>query len=89
MRVAAIDQGTTSTRCLVIGDGGAWRVAASRRHGQHHPHAGWVEHDPEELHKANIRAVLEAAGPVDAIAIANQGKAAWPRMRLPAPRFRR
>ena len=78
MRVAAIDQGTTSTRCLVIGDGGAWRVAASRRHGQHHPHAGWVEHDPEEL-LANIRAVLEAAGPVDAIAIANQGESclAW------------
>ena len=60
MRVAAIDQGTTSTRCLVIGDGGAWRVAASRRHGQHHPHAGWVEHDPEEL-LANIRAVLEVS----------------------------
>ena len=78
MRVAAIDQGTTSTRCLVIGDGGAWRIAASRRHGQHHPHAGWVEHDPEEL-LANIRAVLEAAGPVDAIAIANQGESclAW------------
>ncbi len=78
MRVAAIDQGTTSTRCLVIGPGGDWRLAASRRHRQEHPQPGWVEHDPEEL-LANIRAVLEAAGPVDRIALANQGESclAW------------
>ena len=78
MRVAAIDQGTTSTRCLVVQDGGGWHVAAALRHAQHHPAPGWVEHDPEEL-LANIRAVLAAAGPVDAIAIANQGESclAW------------
>ncbi|MGQ0567324.1 MAG: FGGY family carbohydrate kinase [Gemmobacter sp.] len=78
MRVACIDQGTTSTRCLVVQDGGAWHVAAALRHGQSHPVPGWVEHDPEEL-IANIRAVLAAAGPVDAIAIANQGESclAW------------
>ncbi|MBB4105224.1 FGGY family carbohydrate kinase [Allorhizobium borbori] len=78
MQIAAIDQGTTSTRCIVISDGGAWHLAASRRHGQHHPKAGWVEHDPEEL-LANVRAVLAAAGPVDVIAIANQGESclAW------------
>ncbi|MGV3550935.1 FGGY family carbohydrate kinase [Rhizobium sp.] len=78
MRVASIDQGTTSTRCLVIEDGGAWRIAASRKHGQEHPHAGWVEHDPDELLN-NIMSVLEAAGEVDAIAIANQGESciAW------------
>ncbi|MFB2551893.1 FGGY family carbohydrate kinase [Ensifer soli] len=85
MRIAAIDQGTTSTRCLVISEDGAGRVltqvAASRRHAQHHPAAGWVEHDAEEL-LANIRAVLAAAGPVDAIAIANQGESclAWDAM---------
>ncbi|ANH06783.1 FGGY family carbohydrate kinase [Shinella sp. HZN7] len=78
MRVAAIDQGTTSTRCLVIEDGGAWTVAGTRRHAQHHPAPGWVEHDPEELLR-NIEAVLEGAGPVDAIAISNQGESclAW------------
>jgi glycerol kinase len=78
MRVAAIDQGTTSTRCLVVEDGGRFHVAANRRHGQHHPAAGCVEHDPEEL-LANILAVLAAAGTVDAIAIANQGESclAW------------
>ncbi|KNY15834.1 glycerol kinase [Shinella sp. SUS2] len=78
MRVAAIDQGTTSTRCLVVEDGGAWTVAGTRRHAQHHPAPGWVEHDPEELLR-NIEAVLEGAGPVDAIGISNQGESclAW------------
>lgn len=77
MRVAAVDQGTTSTRCLVVGDDGA-RVAAAIRHAQHYPAPGWVEHDPEEL-LANVRAALAAAGPVDAVAIANQGESclAW------------
>lgn len=73
MRVAAIDQGTTSTRCLVVEDGGASTIVASWRHAQHHPAPGWVEHDPEELLQ-NIRAVLDAAGPVDAIGLANQGE---------------
>lgn len=78
MRVAALDQGTTSTRCLVIEDGGTWRLAGSRRHRQSHPAPGRVEHDPEEL-LHNIEAVLEAAGPVDAIGLANQGESclAW------------
>lgn len=78
MRVAAIDQGTTSTRCLVIEDGGAWRVAARAPHGSHHPAPGWVEQDAEELLR-NVRAVLLGAGPVDCIALANQGESclAW------------
>lgn len=78
MRVAAIDQGTTSTRCLVVEDGGEARTVAAIRHTQHYPIPGWVEHDPEEL-LANIRTVLREAGPVDAVAIANQGESclAW------------
>lgn len=78
MRIAAIDQGTTSTRCLVIDDDGMAQVVSSLRHAQFYPAAGHVEHDPEEL-LHNIRAVLAAAGPVDAIAIANQGESclAW------------
>ena len=77
MRVAAIDQGTTSTRCLVVGEDGV-HLASARRHAHDHPAANWVEHDPEELLR-NIEAVLESAGPVDAIALANQGESclAW------------
>lgn len=78
MRVAAIDQGTTSTRCLVIGEGGAWHIAARAQHGSHHPVSGWVEQDAEELLR-NVRAVLLGAGKVDCIALANQGESclAW------------
>jgi glycerol kinase len=78
MRVAAIDQGTTSTRCLVVEDGGDWRIAGSRTHRQIHPAPGWVEHDPVEL-LAAIRDLVRDAGSVDAIALANQGESclAW------------
>ena len=77
MRIAAIDQGTTSTRVLLLDESGA-RIAHAVRHAQHHPQPGWVEHDAEELLQ-NIRACLAAAGPVDAIGLANQGESclAW------------
>ena len=78
MRVAAIDQGTTSTRVLVADTDGAIEIACAMTHRQIHPQTGWVEHDPEEL-LANIRSCLEAAGPVDAIGLDNQGESclAW------------
>ena len=78
MKIASIDQGTTSTRCLVVDDCGNWHVAAAIRHNQFFPHPGFVEHDGNEL-LANIRLVLEKAGKVDAIALANQGESclAW------------
>ena len=49
MRVAAIDQGTTSTRVLVADTDGTIEIACAITHQQIHPHPGWVEHDPEEL----------------------------------------
>ncbi len=78
MRVGAIDQGTTSTRMLVADDGGNAEIAFAARHSQHRPVAGWVEHNPAEI-LANVHTCIEAAGKVDAIAIANQGESclAW------------
>lgn len=78
MRLAAIDQGTTSTRVLVADTEGRLEIARAVAHQQFHPHPGWVEHDPEEL-LANIRSCLEAVGRVDAIGIDNQGESclAW------------
>lgn len=78
MRIAAIDQGTTSTRVLVADSSGAADIAHSVRHRQHHPQPGWVEHSPEEL-LSNLNACIEAAGSVDAIGIDNQGESclAW------------
>lgn len=78
MRIAALDQGTTSTRVLVVTENGSADIQLSLRHQQHHPQPGWVEHDPLEL-LSNIERCLEATGQVDAIGIANQGESclAW------------
>lgn len=77
MRVAAVDQGTTSTRVLVWGDGEP-RIAHHVEHRQYFHAQGHVEHDPGELIR-NIEACLEAAGRVDVIGIDNQGESclAW------------
>ena len=78
MRIASIDQGTTSTRILVVDQEGKGIVVHAARHAQHHPHPGFVEHDPEELIR-HITDCVEAAGPLDAIGIDNQGESclAW------------
>jgi glycerol kinase len=78
MPVAAIDQGTSSTRVLVVAQDGAPKILRSIRHRQIHPQSGWVEHDPLEL-LGNVQSCIEAAGSVEAIGIANQGESclAW------------
>ena len=78
MRFAAIDQGTTSTRALVLGEDGQLQVVHHVEHRQIYPQAGWVEHDPVELIK-NIQACADALGVVEAIGIDNQGESclAW------------
>ena len=78
MRIVAVDQGTTSTRALVVNGDGYPRMVASVPHKQYFPRAGWVEHDPNEL-LAAIRHCLSQAGPVDAVGLANQGESclAW------------
>ena len=78
MRIASIDQGTTSTRILVVDREGRGKVVHAARHAQHHPHPGFVEHDPEELIR-HITECIEAAGLLDAIGIDNQGESclAW------------
>lgn len=78
MRIAALDQGTTSTRVLVVTESGSADIQLALRHQQHHPHPGWVEHDPLEL-LSNLQRCIEATGSVDAIGIANQGESclAW------------
>lgn len=47
--VAAIDQGTTSTRCMIFDHEGAEVARHQLEHEQILPRAGWVEHDPVEI----------------------------------------
>ena len=58
--VAAIDQGTTSTRCLLIDQDGHSVAGHQLEHSQHLPRPGWVEHDPVEIW-SNTRAVVAGA----------------------------
>ena len=47
--VAAIDQGTTSTRAMLFDRDGRVAAMDRREHEQIHPRAGWVEHDAGEI----------------------------------------
>ena len=47
--VAAIDQGTTSTRCMVFDHSGQVVSVDQKEHEQIFPQAGWVEHSPTEI----------------------------------------
>ncbi len=77
--VAAIDQGTTSTRCIVFDRQGQIISQAQKEHQQIYPQPGWVEHDPEEIWRntlevvalARINAKLSAAD-IAAVGITNQ-----------------
>jgi glycerol kinase len=75
----AIDQGTTSTRAVVLDSAGRTRGAAGRELVQHYPRPGWVEHDVEEIWQAVTEVVpraLAAAGvgpeAIAAIGLTNQ-----------------
>ncbi len=62
---AAIDQGTTSTRCLVFNHAGRIVASAQREHRQLLPRPGWVEHDPEEIWQNTRRVTAEALAGAD------------------------
>ncbi|HNZ12430.1 MAG TPA: glycerol kinase GlpK [Anaerolineaceae bacterium] len=47
--IAAIDQGTTSTRCIVFDHSGNVVAMDQQEHTQIYPKPGWVEHDPLEI----------------------------------------
>ncbi|HMQ29291.1 MAG TPA: glycerol kinase GlpK [Chloroflexaceae bacterium] len=47
--VAAIDQGTTSTRCMIFDHSGSVICFDQREHEQIYPKPGWVEHNPDEI----------------------------------------
>ncbi|GAA2731086.1 glycerol kinase GlpK [Actinocorallia aurantiaca] len=79
MYIAAIDQGTTSSRCLVFDGAGRVVADAQREFSQIMPRPGWVEHDPMEIW-ASVEAVVAqalergglAASDLAAVGITNQ-----------------
>ncbi|WP_439661709.1 glycerol kinase GlpK [Lentzea sp. HUAS TT2] len=86
--VAAIDQGTTSTRCMIFDHSGRVVSVDQKEHEQIFPRAGWVEHDPKEVWQ-NTRQVAAGAlakadlstSDIAAVGITNQRETAlvWDR----------
>jgi glycerol kinase len=77
--VAAIDQGTTSTRLILFDADGRIAAVDQREHDQIHPRAGWVEHDAGEIWRRTREVIGGAlassgaeAGEIAAIGITNQ-----------------
>lgn len=77
--VAAIDQGTTSTRCMLFDHSGQVVALDQQEHPQIYPKPGWVEHDPREIWQ-RTQAVLDgalgkagvSAGAIAALGVTNQ-----------------
>ena len=76
--IASIDQGTTSTRCMLFDRDGPV-AAAQKEHRQIFPRAGWVEHDPIEIWTKTQEVIAEAIaaagakkGQIAALGITNQ-----------------
>jgi glycerol kinase len=77
--VMSVDQGTTSTRCILFDHGGRLVSVTQREHKQHFPKPGWVEHDAMEiwrnLERIAPETVAQAGATPDQVAalgIANQ-----------------
>lgn len=77
--IMALDQGTTSSRCILFNHSGEIVSVAQKEFTQIYPKAGWVEHDANEIWDTQItvaQAALEKAGAtaadIAAIGITNQ-----------------
>ena len=77
--VMALDQGTTSSRCILFDHEGKICSMAQKEFTQYYPNPGWVEHNPMEIWSSQLSVATEAmaligAGPEDiaGIGITNQ-----------------
>ena len=77
--IAAIDQGTTSTRCILFDHSGNIISVGQKEHEQIYPQPGWVEHNPVEIWKNTLEVIAIArinasatAADIAAIGITNQ-----------------
>jgi glycerol kinase len=77
--VAAIDQGTTSTRCILFDRRGRSIASHQAEHEQIFPEPGWVEHAPLEIWERTqqvIEAAVASAGSaetaLEAVGVTNQ-----------------
>lgn len=64
--VMALDQGTTSSRCILFNKKGEILSMAQKEFGQIYPKPGWVEHNPMEIWSSQLAVTTEAMAMVGA-----------------------
>src|ERR1700683_5011809 len=64
--ILPLDQGTTSSRAILLDEGGAIAAVAQKEFQQFYPQAGWVEHDPAEILSSQMSCAVEALAQVGA-----------------------
>lgn len=62
----ALDQGTTSSRCILFDKQGNIYSMAQKEFEQIYFQAGWVEHDPMEIRASQLSVVTEAFSKIGA-----------------------
>jgi glycerol kinase len=77
--IMSLDQGTTSSRCIIFDKGGKIISQAQKEYTQIYPKPGWVEHNPEEIWSSQFEVAKEAifkanikASDIAGIGITNQ-----------------
>ena len=77
--VMALDQGTTSARCILYDRQGRQVSVAQKEFRQIYPREGWVEHDPMDIWSTQMGVAQEAmlkvdvtSEDIDSIGITNQ-----------------
>ena len=77
--VIALDQGTTSSRAVLVDRSGAIRAITQSPFPQIFPHPGWVEHDPKDILSSQLKVLTEllvsqglSPEDIDSIGITNQ-----------------
>jgi glycerol kinase len=63
--IAAIDQGTTSTRCILFDHAGKIVASKQKEHQQIYPKPGWVEHDANEIWRNTQEVIQRVVDMVD------------------------
>lgn len=64
--VLALDQGTTSSRCILFDRQGKICSMAQKEFSQIYPRPGWVEHDPMEIWSSQLAVAIEAMAKIGA-----------------------
>ncbi len=77
--IMALDQGTTSSRCIIFDKEGNIKQLAQREFPQYYPENGWVEQNPNEIWASQLSVLMEAkatmgidVSEIDSIGITNQ-----------------